>query len=374
MNPKNTVPMFRFEISGSEMENKFVSTFREFLQSGQMSLGNQVSQFEIEFAKYIGVDHVVGVANGTDAIELALRALGVNRGSKVATVANAGFYTTTALLAIGASVVFMDVSSSSGLVTKVEVEHTLRNEKPDVIVITHLFGHVVSDMARIVSLAQSYGVKILEDCAQAHGARLHGQIAGTFGDIAAFSHYPTKNLGALGDGGSVATQSTHLAQRVKLLRQYGWTSKYIATEPGRNSRLDEVQAAFLRLKLPNLDESNHKRVLIAQSYLTRIDERPGLLQHLSPIDPDGFVAHLFVMTVSPSHRKSLLEHLEREGVSSAIHYPIPDHLQPAMRDYDCRPLPNTERWCESTFSLPLFPGMAKPEVDKVIAVVNAWQS
>jgi len=159
MNPKNTVPMFRFEISGSEMENKFVSTFREFLQSGQMSLGNQVSQFEIEFAKYIGVDHVVGVANGTDAIELALRALGVNRGSKVATVANAGFYTTTALLAIGASVVFMDVSSSSGLVTKEEVEHTLRNEKPDVIVITHLFGHVVSDMARIIWSENSGGLR-----------------------------------------------------------------------------------------------------------------------------------------------------------------------------------------------------------------------
>jgi len=364
--------MSRFELSDPAIRAELTSSFHQFLDSGHLVLGKQVSSFEIEFAQYLGIDYSVGVANGTEAIELGLMALGANRNSRIATVANAGFYTSSAALAIGASLVYMDISLDNGLVAFGHVESAIEKERPDIVVLTHLYGQVVPDVERIVQLAKSNGVKVLEDCAQAHGANIDGRMAGTYGDIASFSHYPTKNLGALGDGGSVATSTRTLYERLLRLRQYGWESKYKVIEPGRNSRLDELQAAFLRSALPRLDESNRRRVSIAKALNSGIAERDGLIQHVPRDWNGGFVAHLFVLKVQPSLRASLAKHLTEHGVDSSVHYPIPDHLQPAMRGSAKMGLPNTEEWSESILSLPLFPTMSTEETQHVVDSVNSW--
>jgi len=366
------VPMFRFEHSNPAVRAELTQSFHKFLDSGHLVLGKQVSRFETEFAKYLGIDHSLGVANGTEAIELSLMALGANRNSRIATVANAGFYTSSAALAIGATIVYMDVSFDDGLVTFDQVESTIKHEQPDVLVLTHLYGQIVPEVSRMVELAKSKGVKVLEDCAQAHGARIDGRMAGTFGDVSSFSHYPTKNLGALGDGGSVATSSRTLYKRLVRLRQYGWESKYKVVEPGRNSRLDELQAAFLRSSLPQLDESNRRRVSIAQRLRAGILERDNLIHHVRRDWTGGFVAHLFVMKVSPILRESLVKHLSENGVGSSIHYPIPDHLQPAMKFQNRPPLPHTEEWSKSVLTLPLFPSMSTEETQYVVDSVNSW--
>jgi dTDP-4-amino-4,6-dideoxygalactose transaminase len=364
--------MFQFEHSNPDVKAELTESFHRFLDSGDLVLGKQVSGFEIEFAKYLGIDYSLGVANGTEAIELALMALGAKRDSKVATVANAGFYTSSAALAIGATPVYMDVSLDDGLVAFDEVESTIKKEQPDVLVVTHLYGQIVPEVARMVELARSKGVKVLEDCAQAHGAQIDGRMAGTFGDVSSFSHYPTKNLGALGDGGSVATSSRALYERLVRLRQYGWESKYKVVELGRNSRLDELQAAFLRSRLPRLDESNRRRVSIAHNLSAGILEREGLIQHVRRDWHGGFVAHLFVMKVSPNHRGSLVKHLSENSVGSSIHYPIPDHLQPAMKFRNKPSLPHTEEWSKSVVTLPLFPSMSSEETQYVVDSVNSW--
>lgn len=367
------IPMFRFELSNFALKAELSKIFDEFLESGSLILGRQVSEFEAEFAHYLGIDYAVGVANGTDAIELGLMALGANRDSRIATVANAGFYTSSAVVSIGATPLFMDISLDDGLVSYSEVDRLIRETPPDILVITHLFGQIVPDVERMVELAKNNGIKVLEDCAQAHGAKINGRMAGTFGDIASFSHYPTKNLGALGDGGSVVTASRHLHEKVIRSRQYGWGSKYTVEEPGRNSRLDELQAGFLRSSLARLDELNRRRISIAKELEFGIAERDGIIQHVQRDWNGGFVAHLFVLKVKASLRASLATHLKEHGVDSAIHYPIPDHLQPAMPSHANLSLPNTEEWSKSVISLPLFPSMSTEEMQHVVESVNSWK-
>lgn len=364
--------MFRFELSNADVRAELTNCFHEFLDSGHMVLGEQVSGFENEFARFLGIDHVLGVANGTEAIELGLMALGAKSKSKIATVANAGFYTSSAALSIGATPVYMDISLDDGLVTYAEVERTIKKSQPDIVVVTHLYGQVVPEVERIVGLAHANGIRVLEDCAQAHGASIDGRMAGTFGDISSFSHYPTKNLGALGDGGSLATSSRILYDRLSRLRQYGWESKYKVVEPGRNSRLDELQAAFLRSALTRLDDSNDRRVSIAKALRSGIAERDGFIQHVQRGWHGEFVAHLFLIKVQPFFRASLAKHLGEHGVESSIHYPIADHLQPAMTARGAWSLPNTESWSERILSLPLFPSMSNEEIEHVVHSVNSW--
>jgi dTDP-4-amino-4,6-dideoxygalactose transaminase len=266
----------------------------------------------------------------------------------------------------------MDVSPDDGLVTYDQVESTIKKDRPDILVLTHLFGQVVPEVERIVKLAHSNGVRVLEDCAQAHGANIGGRMAGAFGDISSFSHYPTKNLGALGDGGSLATSSRTLYERVSRLRQYGWESKYKVIESGRNSRLDELQAAFLRSALSRLDDSNLRRIAIAQALQSGIAEISDRIQHVRRDWHGGYVAHLFVIKVQPSLRASLADHLREHDVESSIHYPIPDHLQPTMMVPAPLSLPNTEKWSKSILSLPLFPSMSTDETQQVVDAVNSW--
>lgn len=331
-------------------------------------LGPEVSTFENNFAEYLSVGHCVSCANGTDALELALRALGVGPESLVATVANAGGYTTTALLDIGATPYYMDVDITSRNVTLVEVEKAL-TRGVNAVVVTHLFGFAVPEIIEIASLCRSKNVPLIEDCAQAHGAKLGNQRVGTFGDAATFSFYPTKNLGALGDGGAVVTNHFEVAELVSRLRQYGWTSKYrVEVSKSRNSRLDELQAAILSVFLPELDSANARRREIATKYSQSI-RNPKV--KTPRVYGEDFVAHLYVVQVQD--RDSLQKHLKSCEIATDVHYPIPDYRQPMFGDLFANlELPNTEKLSNEIITLPCYPEMTDSDVDQVVNAVNSW--
>jgi aminotransferase EvaB len=336
------------------------------LDSGWYVLGTECSQFETEFAAYCGVSNCVSVANGTDAIELALRALGVGAGSSVATVANAGFYATAALNAIGARPVYLDVDDNHYLMSLHELEAVAVSTPLAAIIVTHLYGRL-HDMDRIKAIAVRSNIPVLEDCAQSHGARRAGRIAGSFGDAAAFSFYPTKNLGAMGDGGAVTTDRPDVADRARKLRQYGWGSKYrVELLGGRNSRLDELQAAVLRAKLPMLDVWNARRRKIARTYSEQLKA-----SRVRCPDPSGedYVAHLYV--VRSTERELIRSELQRAGIATEIHYPIPDPRQPCWKQEEIgNPLPITEKIAEELFSLPCYPELTDDEVHRIIEVLS----
>jgi len=352
-----------------QRRTEILKAFERVMKSAYFVLGPEVTTFEEAFATYIQAKHCVGVASGTDAIELGLRAIGVDRGDQVATVANAGAYTTTAIRSIGAVPRFMEVESTRMLVPLTEVKRVL-GERVNAVVVTHLYGTVIPEIRAIKALCEQHAVPLLEDCAQAHGAHLEGRKAGTFGDVGAFSFYPTKNLGALGDGGAVTTDNAAMDARLRSLRQYGWSAKYRNEIPGgKNSRLDEVQAAILSALLPHLDEGNRRRRAIARKYCHAISH-PDIACPPSP--GNGDVSHLFVVR-SPG-RDDLKEHLLLNGVGSDIHYPFPDHLQPGIRQYIGKTsLPLTEKLAGEVLSLPCHPGLQEEEVDHIIETTNRWR-
>lgn len=353
-----------------EYEPRLRDSFIRVMKSGWLVLGPEVQRFELSFAGYLGAEYCVSLANGTDAIELGLRALGVQAGDSVATVANAGMYTTTALLAIGAEPFFLDVEISSRNTTLAEVERALV-AGVKAVVVTHLYGLAVPQIREIAECCARLGVPLLEDCAQAHGARVDGQCVGTFGDASSFSFYPTKNLGALGDGGAVVTGNQNVAEKVTSLRQYGWTSKYrVEVSGARNSRLDEVQAAILSVFLPDLDFANARRREIAGQYAAGILHREvSLPQHAG----EEYVAHLYV--VRSSRRDALRAHLGNEGIVADIHYPIPDYRQPVFGDrFVSVCLENTEFLVSGILTLPCYSDMTDAQVGQVIDAVNSWRS
>jgi dTDP-4-amino-4,6-dideoxygalactose transaminase len=332
---------------------------------GWYILGPEVEGFEREFAAYCGTARCVATANGTDAIELALRAVGVGPGQRVIAVANAGMYGTTAIRALGAVPCYVDVDPQSMTMDPAALEAAVRGGDAAVIV-THLYGRM-ADMPRLAAVAARAGVPLIEDCAQAHGAVLAGRPAGSWGAAGCFSFYPTKNLGALGDGGAVVTSDPALAERLLLLRQYGWSAKYHSALPGgRNSRLDEVQAAVLRAKLPYLAGWNEKRRAIARAYHDGLRDTP--LQIPAPPGEDD-VAHLYV--VRTPGRDGLRTALSRAGIGTEIHYPVPDHWQESSMSRHSPPpvLPVTEECSRQVLTLPCFPEMVPSEVEAVIAAV-----
>lgn len=349
-------------------ETQLKDALNRVLQSGWVVLGEELLDFEKSFARYLGVKYCIGVANGTDAIELGLRALGVKAGDLVATVANAGGYATSAILAIGAIPFYMDVNPTTKNVPLHEVQRAAL-ESCRAIVVTHLYGLAVEEIDEIARFCKGQGIPLLEDCAQAHGARRNGKYVGSFGDVASFSFYPTKNLGALGDGGAVVTSSDSIAERLAALRQYGWAQKYCIELPGgRNSRLDEMQAAVLKVFLPYLEEANNKRRQIAVAYQQGI-QHPQVM--LPVVGADDNVAHLFV--IQTAQRQSLRAHLASCGVGSDIHYPVPDHRQPFLgQQFALTVLPHTEKLADEVLSLPCYPEMTQQQVKHVIESVNSW--
>lgn len=341
---------------------------KRVLDRSWLVLGPEVETFEKSFANYVKVSHCRSLANGTDALELAMRALGVQAGDKVATVANAGMYTSTAILAIAGTPIYMDVDLVTQVVTQKEVERALQ-QGVKAVVVTHLYGQAQPNIADIAAKCHEANVLLVEDCAQAHGARVNGKRVGSFGDAGCFSFYPTKNLGALGDGGAVVCHDAELAEKVGRLRQYGWSAKYQVELAGaRNSRLDEIQAAILSEFLPHLDSWNACRREIASQYSALITH-PEIV--LPPVSGEDYVAHLYVM--STPRRDMLREHLRKRDIATDVHYPIPDHRQPVFgnRFLDLH-LPNTERLAHEVLTLPCYPEMNQEDVGKIVNAVNEW--
>lgn len=340
------------------------------LRSGWFVFGEQHRRFEAAFAAACGRRHALGVANGTDALELALRALGVGAGDRVATVANAGGYTTTALLSLGAVPVFVDVDPGltldpADLARALDEGHDLK-----AVVVTHLYGRV-ADMAGIQGVLAGRSIPLVEDCAQAHGATRWGVPVGGWGDLATFSFYPSKNLGALGDCGAIVTDLDDLAGRIERLRQYGWGSRY-ETEiaGGRNSRLDEIQAAVLLVKLPHLDAWNAERRRIAGAVRLAAQAVGGVTP--PPIEPAADVAHLCVVRFQD--RERVRQRLTEQGIQTAVHYPRldPDQLGFASVLVDPpRPLPVSRAARDEILTLPCFPGMTAEEVERVCGALAA---
>lgn len=330
-------------------------------RSGWFVLGPEVAAFESEFAAYCGVPHCIGVGNGTDALELAVRALECRADDEVITVANAGLYAAGAIAAAGARPAFVDVRRSDMTMDPDALAAAL-NPRTRAVIVTHLYGQM-ADMTAIRQVLSSRTIPIIEDCAQAHGAERDGRKAGAWGTIGCFSFYPTKNLGALGDGGALTTADPNLNKRLRALRQYGWTSRYEADVPGgRNSRLDELQAAVLRIRLASLDVGNAKRRAIVAAYRAAIGIEAARLPDTSRGD---HVAHLCVPVVE--RRDEARERLRGAGIETSIHYPIPDHRQAAMARFVTgrETLPETDYLAKRIFSLPCFPAMSKGEIDYV---------
>lgn len=364
MNPSETIPLFSAQKANQGLD--FSMPIQRVLNSHWFVLGEEVKKFEQEFAAYVGVEYCIGVANGTDALELALRGLNVKPGERVITVANAGFYSSTAIYALGATPVYVDIDPGTLTLCPAALAAIIES-KPAAVIVTHLYGQL-ANIEELVRIAKAAGVPVLEDCAQAHGAQRNSKQAGSFGDIACFSFYPTKNLGALGDGGAVLTNNAELADRIRQLRQYGWSQKYrVSLTGGRNSRLDELQAAILRFKLPHLDTWNSQRRSIAGRYNEAF---AGLDIELPLSTDEDYVAHLYVLRIQDRQRFSAA--LKEQQINTDIHYPIPDYRQPAYERDNPITLPVTEAACKTVISLPCFPGLGTNEVQRVINAVTTY--
>jgi dTDP-3-amino-2,3,6-trideoxy-4-keto-D-glucose/dTDP-3-amino-3,4,6-trideoxy-alpha-D-glucose/dTDP-2,6-dideoxy-D-kanosamine transaminase len=330
------------------------------LESGWYVHGDEHAAFEAELATFLGVEQCIGVANGTDALELALRALLPDAGSVVVTAANAGMYATTAARRAGLRVRYADVDRSTSVLTWPAIEAVL-DASVSLVVVTHLYGRAI-EMDALLAGCHRRGIRVVEDCAQAIGARTSSGRAGSAGDAAAFSFYPTKNLGCLGDGGAVATPHAEVAERLRSLRHYGWKAKYaVAIDGGRNSRLDEVQAAILRVRLPRVDEWNRRRRMIIRRYREAAAETAVAV---AIADGPGHAGHLAVAQTEV--REHVRTALSRRGIQTDVHYPIADHRQePYAELYRDAPLPNTEWLQDRIFSLPCFPELTEREIEQV---------
>lgn len=361
-------PLASYQAQGADID----TAIHDVLVEGRYILGPHVAEFEVRFAQWIGTAHALGVANGTDALEMALRALDIGAGDLVVTTSMSAVATAVAIRKAGASPLFADIDPNHGLLDPASVEALFASHGARIraIVPVHLYGRCV-DMDAIMSIALRHGVPVVEDCAQAHGARWNGRTAGTFGTIGSFSFYPTKNLGAIGDGGALVTNSSELRERTRLLREYGWKQRYISDTEGGNSRLDELQAAILDVKLPRLHEDNAARRRIAQVYREGI-ANPGVQVFRG--DDAGHVYHQFI--VLSDKRDALHTHLAALEIGSLVHYPAAIHQQPAYAspEYAPLPLPNTELWAARVLSLPIYPQMPITDAHRVVDAINAWNA
>jgi aminotransferase EvaB len=328
------------------------------LDGGYFVLGSQHDSFERELAEYTGVPHAIGLANGTDALAIGLSSLGVGPGDVVVTVANAGGYATTAILMVGASPRYVDIDDATLSMDPDQLTAALATGSVAAVVLTHLYGNA-APVLEIAEACRTAGVALLEDCAQAAGLRVDGRHVGSFGDAGAFSFYPTKNLAALGDGGALITRDGTVADRARSLRQYGWDAKYqVALPHGRNSRLDEVQAAVLRHRLPAVDANNHRRRAILGRYAEALPRSVGRF-----VVGEHRVAHLAVAVLDD---RSRVKDALSARVATDVHYPVPDHRQVGWAGAAATvELPVTEQMCERVLTLPCFPEMTDSEIDQV---------
>jgi dTDP-4-amino-4,6-dideoxygalactose transaminase len=339
------------------------------LEKGWYILGEEVGAFEAEFASYLGATQGIGVGSGTEALHLALAACDIGLGDEVITVSHTAVATVSAIEMARATPVLVDIEPDYFTLDPAQLSDALTS-RTKAIVPVHLYGQPV-DLGPVMDFARQHGLRVIEDCAQAHGAKYKGKRVGSFGDLACFSFYPTKNLGALGDGGMVVTSNSQLAERARLLRQYGWADRYVSQIAGWNSRLDELQAAILRVKLPYLDADNAVRARLAGMYDEALSSI-GLVTPRRRSDAEH-VYHLYV--VRAARRDKLLSFLKSRDVGALVHYPLPVHLQPAYREHKCgsNSLKETERAAGEIISLPIYPELDDSDLMKVIDEIKTFQ-
>jgi dTDP-4-amino-4,6-dideoxygalactose transaminase len=361
------VKLFDMKARTEKYHDVFLAACNRVLSSSNLVLGEENQKFESAFADYLVVKHVTGVANGSDALELALLAFDLPIGSEIGLAANCGGYSTGAILRNSLVPVYCDVDVKTSLPTLDSIASLIKSGVKAIIA-THLYGYAIPEIEKISELCKSSGVLLLEDCAQSHGAKIDGKSAGTFGDAACFSFYPTKNLGSMGDAGAVVTNNDAIAQKIRSLRTYGWADKYVINlRNGKNSRMDEIQAAFLFEILPHLDDENLRRREIANRYLKEIKSQKVALNH--NLDT-SYVVHLFV--VQCKQRSEFMSHLAKFEIGSGIHYPVPDHLQKAWQGLFKvnLALTATEFLAQTIVTLPCHPYMMEQDVTRVISAVN----
>ncbi len=367
MNPAE-IPFLDLSRQNEELAGEFAAAFSRFMQEGNFILGPEVASLEEEFTAYCGATAGVGVASGTDALLLSLKALGIEPGDEVITAALSAPPTAVAISLAGAQPVFADIDPVSRCLSP----HALREKvsgRTRCAVVVHLYGRM-ADMPEIAGIAEECGLALIEDCAQAHGASLLGRAAGTWGQAGCYSFYPTKNLGAYGDGGMVVTGDDDLASHLRSLRDYGRTDRDRLGEIGFNSRLDELQAAFLRIKLVRLEAWNRRRRELARRYLEGLAGLP-----LGLPDWDGERNHCFhLFVVEYEERDDLRIHLAKRGIQTAVHYPVPLHLQEpylagGLPSCSC---PAAERTARRVLSLPLYPHLSDEEQDRIIEAIISF--
>jgi dTDP-4-amino-4,6-dideoxygalactose transaminase len=345
------------------------SAINRVLDSGAYILGGEVETFEQAFAEFCGGGEAVGVASGTDALILALKALGIGPSDEVITVAHTAVATVAAVLACGAVPVLVDVDPKYYTIDPAQIEDAI-TIRTRAIIVVHLYGQA-ADMDAIVGIVRRRKLRLIEDCAQAAGGRYRKQRLGSVGEVGCFSFYPTKNLGAIGDGGLVLCADAGIAQRVRRLRQYGWNEARVTSEPGLNSRLDSLQAAIVNAKLPYLDAQNSGRAKIAALYNERLPSLPLSLPTVRPNSEHAY--HLYV--IRSEKRDGLRTYLAANGIGTAVHYPIPVHRQPGYAErvvIPARGLPVTEKLAGQIISLPIYPGLSDDDVDRVIRSVGRF--
>lgn len=346
-------------------QDEFEQKALEVLRSGWYILGKEVSDFEVEFAEYTGVKYCVGLASGLDALWIAFRLLGIGKGDEVIVQANTYIASVMGITMNGADPVFVEPNCFFSMdEDQIEAKIT---EKTKAILVVHLYG-IATRMDKIVKICQKYNLKLVEDCAQSHGACFDGKMTGTFGDVGCFSFYPSKNLGAFGDGGAVVVNDEQLAREFKIYRNYGSERRYYNKVVGANSRLDELQAGLLRIRLKHLDELTEERREIADRYMTEIHNPQIEL----PQVPDGSTCVWHQYVIKCSERDRLIAYLNEKEIGTIIHYPIPPHLSEAYKylGYKEGDFPVTENLAKTILSLPMYNGMTKEEQSYVIDTIN----
>lgn len=348
-------------------QEEFEQKALQVLRSGWYVLGRELEMFEQEFASYLGSKHCVGVASGLDALKIAVYLLGISKGDEVLVPGNTYIATVMGITENGAVPVFVEPDEYYNIdVSQIEKKIT---EKTKAIMVVHLYGQP-ADMPAIMKIARKYNLKVIEDCAQAHGAECYGKKVGTFGDFGCFSFYPTKNLGAFGDGGALVTDNEALMRDARIYRNYGSEKKYHNRMIGVNSRLDEIQAAMLRVKLKHLKVLIEERQKLAEKYLKNINQKAIQLPEVNSNVLS--VWHQFVVRVC--HRNKFKAYLEEHGIQTMVHYPIPPHLSDAYAYLNLKRgcMPITEGYADSVISLPLYNGMLQQEIEYVIDTINAY--
>lgn len=353
-----------YEKYAAEYEEKAL----EVLRSGWYVLGREVEGFEQEFASFTGTKYCAGVANGLDALYLAFRALGIGEGDEVIVQANTYIASVMGITMNGAVPVFVEPDGYFGIDPQ-KIEDAI-TEKTKAVLAVHLYG-LSCDMESIGSICRKHGLKLVEDCAQSHGARFDGRMTGSFSDIGCFSFYPSKNLGCFGDGGAIVTDSDEYVQKIKMLRNYGSAKRYYNEEVGVNSRLDELQAGLLRVKLSHLEELNGERDDIAKSYLEGITNPAIVLPRIR--EGCNHTWHQFV--VRCKKRDELMQYLKERDIGTIIHYPVPPHLQKAYAYLGKKKgdFPISEQLADEVLSLPIYNGMTQDEIQTVINAINNWR-